>query len=345
MHESQQVAQPVRTDGLPGAAAAVDAGPAVAACPWCADHRAERVWREPAAADFRLQRCVACGLVYTVPQLGPEQIAGYYPQSYYGDQNVRFNAVMEALVGWFRSRRAARLRHFRKEAGTVLDIGCGRGHFLERLRACGWTCTGIELSDAAAFHAREVLRLDVHVGAYAAGALPDAAFDAVYLWHVLEHLPAARAALTDARRILRSGGMLVIAVPNLSSWQARLCRYAWFHLDLPRHCAHFTTDRLVRTLQELGFAIVEVNHFSMEQNVYGWIQSLLNCARLKRNLLYELLKRRAARQLERPLSRFPIQSLLSWIGAAGLLPVAVALMLLEAAFRRGGTIEVYAKKR
>jgi hypothetical protein len=123
-----------------------------------------------------------------------------------------------------------------------------------------------------------------------------------------------------------------------------LCRYGWFHLDLPRHYAHFTTDWLLGTLRELGFTIVEVNHFSLEQNVYGWIQSLLNCAGLKQNLLYELLKRRAARQLERPLTRFPFQSLLSMLGAAVLLVPAVVAMLVEAAFGRGGTIEVYAKR-
>jgi 2-polyprenyl-3-methyl-5-hydroxy-6-metoxy-1,4-benzoquinol methylase len=344
MHELPQLAEPVRRDDLPGAAASLDADPAVASCPWCAERRADSLWRKPDAAKFWLQRCSACRLIYTMPQLRPDQIAGYYPRSYYGDQNVRFNGVMEGLVGWFRRRRAARLRNFRKEPGNVLDIGCGRGHFLDWLRSWGWTCTGTELTDAAAYHAREILGLDVRVGAYEPGAFPEAAYDAVYLWHVLEHLPVVRTALSDMRRILRPDGMLVIAVPNLSSWQAQLCRYGWFHLDLPRHYAHFTTDWLLGTLRELGFTIVEVNHFSLEQNVYGWIQSLLNCAGLKQNLLYELLKRRAARQLERPLTRFPFQSLLSMLGAAVLLVPAVVAMLVEAAFGRGGTIEVYAKR-
>jgi SAM-dependent methyltransferase len=344
MHESQQVAGPVPRKDLPAAAASVGAQTGAASCPWCAEGRAESFWPKPADTDFGLQRCAACGLVYTVPQLSAAQIAGFYPQSYYGERNVRFNAVIEALVGWFRNRRAARLRSFRKEPGDVLDIGCGRGHFLDRLRSWGWRCTGTELSAAAAFHAREVLRLDVRVGAYEPGALPGAAFDAVYLWHVLEHLPATRAALSDMGRILRPDGLLVIAVPNLASWQARLCRYGWFHLDLPRHYAHFTTDWLLGTLQGLGFAIVEVNHFSMEQNVYGWIQSLLNCAGLRHNLLYDLVKRRSARQLERPLARFPLQSLLSLIGAAALLFPAIVAMLVEVAIGRGGSIEVYAKR-
>ena len=343
MHELQQAAGQVGSDGLP-VAAAIAADATVPACPWCAERRAERLWRKPESADFWLERCSACGLVYTVPQLTAAQIGRYYPPSYYGARNARFHAVMEWLVGWFRRRRAVHLRRLRKSTGAVLDIGCGRGHFLGWLRAWGWTCTGTELSDAAAQHARDVLQLDVRTGAYLPGTFPEAAFDAVYLWHVLEHLPETRTALSDVRRILRPEGMLVIAVPNLSSWQAQACGYGWFHLDLPRHYVHLTTDWLLRTLQELGFTIVEVNHFSMEQNVYGWIQSLLNCAGLQRNLLYDLLKRRRARQLDHPFTTFPVQSVLSVIGAAALLLPAIIAMLLEAAFRRGGTIEVYAKK-
>jgi 2-polyprenyl-3-methyl-5-hydroxy-6-metoxy-1,4-benzoquinol methylase len=343
MYELPQLAEPARVQESPAPIVSREAKPD-AACPWCAQRRTETVWHKPAPAAFWLERCSSCGLTYTVPQLGPNQIAAYYRQSYYGDQNVRFNAVMETLVGWFRKRRAARLRHHRREPGDVLDIGCGRGHFLDCLRSWGWTCTGTELSEMAALHAREVLGLDVRLGAYEPHTFPDGSYDAVYLWHVLEHLPVLRTALADVRRILRPGGMLVIAVPNLSSWQARLCRYGWFHLDLPRHYSHFEADWLLRTLRELGFNTVEVNHFSVEQNVYGWIQGLLNCAGLKPNLLYDLLKLRAARQVERPLARFPFQSLLSLLGATVLLGPAVMAMLVEAAAGRGGTIEIYAKR-
>ena len=344
MHELSQVAGAAGIDAAPDRVVATVAGTLHAACPWCAERRAERLWPDLSGAEFWLERCAHCGLVYTVPQLSPAQIADYYSPTYYGDRNLRFHPAFEALVGWFRRRRAARLRHWHPEPGAVLDIGCGRGHFLNCLRAGGWTCVGTELSEAAAQHARDVLHLDVRVGAYEPGTLPEAAFDAVYLWHVLEHLPATRAVLPDMRRILRPGGLLVIAVPNLASWQARVTRAGWFHLDLPRHYVHFTTDWLQAALRELEFNVVEVNHFSLEQNVYGWMQSLLNCAGLEPNLLYDLLKRRGARRLDRPLARYPVQSILSLVGAAALLPAALAAMLVEVACGRGGTIEVYATR-
>lgn len=322
-------------------------------CPWCSDRRSKPVWRQPSPSGFSLQRCEACELAYTVPQLSLEAMSDYYPKSYYGDGNLRFNRLFEFLVVWFRKRRAARLHELRgQRAGAVLDIGCGRGHLLNALRQLGWTCTGTELSDTAAQHARNTLALDVRVGPFQAGMFPEAAFDVVVLWHVLEHIPATFDALQEVQRLIRPAGMLVIALPNLTSWQARLCRYGWFHLDLPRHYVHCSTDGLARSLSQLGFGIVEVNHFSMEQNVYGWIQSLLNCARLKcprlnfiglkRNLLYDILRRPSARDVARPFRRHPVQAVLSVLAAATMLPLALLLMFAEALFRNGGTIEVYA---
>jgi SAM-dependent methyltransferase len=314
-------------------------------CPWCGDRRSKPVWRQTSPSEFSLERCEECGLAFTAPRLSLESMSEYYPKSYYGSGNLRFNRLFEALVGWFRRRRAARLHELRGErAGAVLDIGCGRGHFLNALRQRGWTCTGTELSDTAALHARETLGLNVRVGPFQAGMFPDATFDVVYLWHVLEHIPTTFDALMEVQRLLRTGGMLVVAVPNLASWQARLCRYSWFHLDLPRHYIHCSTDWLLRSLSRLGFEIVEVNHFSMEQNVYGWIQSLLNCAGLKKNLLYDVLRRRSARDVARPFRTYPVQTAISVVAAAFLLPLASVAMFAEALFRRGGTIEVYATR-
>jgi 2-polyprenyl-3-methyl-5-hydroxy-6-metoxy-1,4-benzoquinol methylase len=316
---------------------------AAAACPACGDGQSVAVWPGTSINGFALHRCLTCGLAYTAPQLSLEQIAPYYSEAYYGAGNLRFNSLFETLVGWFRRRRAARLQKLHPRAGSVLDIGCGRGHFLSALRREGWSCTGTELNDTAARHARDTLGLNVKIGAFDGTQFPDASFDAIYLWHVLEHLPATSKTLIEARRMLRPQGLLVIALPNLESWQARVCRYHWFHLDLPRHYVHCSTTWLTKTLTELGFRIVEVNHFSAEQNIYGWIQSLLNRAGLKSNLLYDILRRPSARDVNHPWKKYPVQAFLSLAAAAVLLPFATLAMLAEALFHRGGTVEIYAE--
>ncbi len=312
-------------------------------CPWCGDHLSTAVWQGASGNGFRLRRCDTCRLAHTAPQLSAEMIAPYYAPAYYGSGNVRFNKLFEMLVGWFRLRRARRLQQLHPVPGAVLDIGCGRGHFLRALRQQGWTCSGTELTDTAAVHARETLGLDIHIGPFDGGQFAACSYDAIYLWHVLEHIPNTYRALVEARRMVRPGGLLVIAVPNLASWQARVSHYHWFHLDLPRHYIHCSTPWLTGALKDLGFRIVEVNHFSAEQNIYGWIQSLLNCTGLKFNLLYDILRRPSARETRQPWLSHPAQSLLSVLLAFVLLPFATLAMLMEAAFGVGGTIEVYAE--
>lgn len=310
-------------------------------CPWCRSTRSAPPWpgREP--RDFQVRRCTDCGHHYTVPTLRGDEIGRYYPDTYYGEVNRRFNPLMERMVGWFRRKRARALERFAKP-GSVLDVGCGRGLTLAALRDAGWQTRGCEFSEASSRYAREVLQLDVVCGGFDPQRYADGEFDAVILWHVFEHLPDARSALVEIARILRPGGVLALAVPNFESYQARWSRYAWFHLDLPRHYSHFSASWLRAKLAECGFRIVEEFHGSLEQNPYGWIQSWLNRWGLRPNLLYDLLRNRSARTTKAPWREVPGQSLLSLLGLLLLLPWSLVMLIVETAARRGGTVELYA---
>src|SRR5262249_46633073 len=143
--------------------------------------------------------------------------------------------------------------------------------------------------------------------------------------------------------ILRPGGLLMVAVPNFDSLQAAVSGSAWFHLDVPRHFFHFRAGGLRRLLEASGFVVVDVSHFSLEQNPYGWIQSLLNRRGFRPNLLYDLLKEPSARMVD-PLRQHPLQTLAMLTTLPLLVPLGFALFLLEVSLRRGGTVEVYARK-
>jgi SAM-dependent methyltransferase len=317
---------------------------ASSACPWCGG-LADIPWRPGTGPEgFQLRRCRGCGLTITVPVLSSEQIAAYYPAAYYGGRGIRFNPLMEALVKTFRRRRAAAICRL-AGPGRALDIGCGRGFTLAALRDAGWQVEGVELNASAADYAQDVLKLNVDCRGFHPDAYADSQFDAVILWHVLEHISDVRATLLGCTRILKPHGVLALAVPNLESWQAFATGYGWFHLDLPRHYIHFSAGWLKTTLAELGFEIRQVDHASFEQNPYGWIQSLLNRCGLRYNLLYDILRRGPARVVPRPWRQHPFQSLCSLIGFAVLLLPACAMLIPEALFRRGGTIEIYALRK
>lgn len=311
-------------------------------CPACRSAESDAIW--PAAdRAFHIERCRSCRLVFTVPQLSAHEIVAYYDERYYGAGNVRFGPVLESVVSWCRRRRADKICRF-VSSGRVLDVGCGRGHILNCLRQRGWNVQGVEMNENAVRHARDALGLDVRVECFDPDRFPSEHFDAIILWHVLEHLPNVETVLPGLARMLRLGGLLALSVPNFASWQSRISRAHWFHLDLPRHYSHFSKDWLVAALARHQLHVVEVNHFAFEQNPFGWIQSLLNCCHVPHNLLYDMLKSRSARTIRSPLREHPWGSVASLIGLGLLLGPACGMLLVEAAFQRGATIDVFAIK-
>lgn len=293
---------------------------------------------------FSLVRCAACGLVSTSPALPEDALAPWYPAEYYGRRNRRFNRLFERLIVVFRERRA-RFIERRARPGRLLDVGCGRGLLPHLMARRGWDAHGLELSETAAAHAREVLGVPVFVGRIEETPWENGSFEAIVFWHVLEHLRDPRSALRRAFDLLVPGGLLVIAVPNFESLQARAGSRGWFHLDVPRHYHHFGLGVLRRLLDQEGFDVDRVSHFAFEQNPYGWIQSLLNRLGLQHNLLYELLKHESARAVPHPARRYPVQTALTALALVPVVPLSLALFVLELLLRRGGTVELCARRR
>ena len=163
------------------------------------------------------------------------------------------------------------------------------------------------------------------------------------LWHPLEHLIRLVEAVTRAHELLKPGGLLAIAVPNYGSLQARIFGRMWFHLDVPRHYWHFSVESLEGVLKRHRFEIIKTDHFSFEQNPYGWVQSIFNSLGFEPNFLYSLLKNPSAREHE--IRSRPVQAVLTAVLFPIVLFFSLVLTLAETALRSGGTIEVYAIKR
>jgi SAM-dependent methyltransferase len=258
-------------------------------------------------------------------------------QYYRNGEGIRFITPVEWLVEGMRRWRIHRLSKFVK-AGRALDIGCGSGRFLRGLRNAGWEVAGIELNDEITAGVNRVHGLVVETSM---DAFTDKSFDLITITHVLEHIRDPQEMLTRCARLLRPGGIIAIAVPNLNSWQARLTREKWFHLDLPRHLWHFSETWLSKILHDLGFAQIEVRRLDFAHNTFGWMQSLLNVMGIRHNRLYSFL---SSDDLKKQGRRNGFAGLcVSIISAAFLFPLAVILSVIEAVFHAGGTVEIIAR--
>jgi 2-polyprenyl-3-methyl-5-hydroxy-6-metoxy-1,4-benzoquinol methylase len=235
-------------------------------CPLCA-RRDEAVLhrdgapRGAAVGDPRALQCRGCGLIFLDPVPSEAYETGAYGSDYYAPWQGREEKARRRL---WRRRLAALDRHGAR--GTLLDVGCGDGLFLETAQQRGWRGDGIEFSPEGARRAAARLRRPIAVGDLAARSLLPGPYDIVTLWHVLEHLPEPRPMLEAARRRLRPGGTLVVAVPNTDNLPMRAAYRVARGRPLPLwepgarepHVSHFTPATLREILARAGFEILAV---------------------------------------------------------------------------------------
>ena len=211
---------------------------------------------------------------------------------------------------------------------------------LRAFAARGWEVQGTELSEAAAGAAR-ALGYPVHVGSPGSARWADGSFDAVTMWHTLEHWPEPAEALVQVARLLRPGGVLLVGVPNFGSPEALLARAAWFHLDVPRHLVHFTPATLEAALAARGLAVRARSFVAPEFDLFSFVQSALNLLGLRHNALYDLLRGRSGAGRARG-GAWP--ALVSLAGAVPLGLLALPVTLLLSLAGRGSSMAVLAVK-
>lgn len=315
-------------------------------CPLCGANNYRLIFTAPAdpvekLGYFSVTRCKECDFVYTNPQPEEKELKELYSTEYYGEEHQRFWPVIEKTITFFRERRIKEIEKFKRK-GRILDIGCGRGRMLYLLNKRGWETYGAELSEKSSRYAVEKLGLKVTHGDFLSSNFPADFFDCITLWHVLEHLKDPLKNLMEIRRILKEDGFLLIAVPDFGGAQSVFSGKHWFHLDVPRHYSHFTLKTLTTFLDRTGFEMKKVNHFSLEYDPFGFLQSFYNLLGLKHNLLYSFFREKKDRKkiLNKHLSQF---FFLLW-SFTGFLFLSLILSIFTSVIKKGGSLELYCWK-
>ena len=237
--------------------------------------------------EWSLRKCdnADCGLVWSDPCTITEDIPKLY-RTYYTHRSDNAlplrvyrwlcDGVLSATLGyrsrgWWNRMVGKLLSHsgllrdaFQASAlwlpagtGKLLDVGCGNGDFLARMKGHGWDVQGIEPDPAGAAVARE-RGLVVTAGILAEGTFQPASFDVVTMSHVLEHLPDPIQTLRACRQLLRPGGKLVALTPNVESLGTQVFGRHWLGYDAPRHLLLASPSSLRRMAVAAGFPTVHV---------------------------------------------------------------------------------------
>ena len=211
---------------------------------------------------FRFVTCDSCGLTYQNPRITLDRIVDYYDDHYIAHRKKRdwglltplFERAMDRLD--IEKERIVRRFMTLTPSSRVLDVGCGAGTFLERIRArYDASVTGVDFKDLSASPSLRNARF--HCGLFYDLHLEDQQFDLVTMWHFLEHDYDPPRSLRTARRVLQRNGRLIVEVPRLDSKTFEWFGDRWPGLQAPQHTVLLDRDALLRLVSSAGLEVVD----------------------------------------------------------------------------------------
>jgi ubiquinone/menaquinone biosynthesis C-methylase UbiE len=202
--------------------------------------------------EFVVCQCADCTLRFTQDVPDAETIGPYYQsEDYISHSNTQkglINKLYQKVRGVTLEQKASLIKKYTQPTGNLLDVGAGTGAFLHTMKTKGWNTTGVEPDEGARQQAKALFGLHLKTP-NVLGQLPDASFDAITMWHVLEHVHRLHEYVDELKRLVKSGGALFIAVPNYTSTDAQAYGNAWAGYDVPRHLYHFSPRSFYKLMQ------------------------------------------------------------------------------------------------
>ena len=232
-------------------------------CPVCQGSRLTEVLKVKdhtvSGEIFPIVVCEQCGFWLTQDIPSPEHMAPYYQSEDYISHSNTSKGIINRLYQIVRKRTLKQKRKLiisstGKGKGNLLDVGTGA--FTAEMHLYGWEVTGLEPDEGARKIAKEVNKMDLRpINDFF--QLPPHSFDAITLWHVLEHVHDLNNYMKQFRELLKPGGKLFIAVPNHDSADAAIYKEYWAAYDVPRHLYHFTPSVMNKLVENHGMRILQ----------------------------------------------------------------------------------------
>ncbi|HEY6062979.1 MAG TPA: class I SAM-dependent methyltransferase, partial [Chitinophagaceae bacterium] len=209
---------------------------------------------------FPIAECNACSLRFTQDVPDAAGILPYYKSEDYISHSNTSKGLINRLYQSVRKRTLGKKRRMLQRVtgmgkGYLLDIGSGTGAFVSEMALHGWYATGLEPDEGARQVAKKEYNIELK-GMDQFFNLPAGSFDAITLWHVLEHVHELSACIQQLKTLLKKSGKLLIAVPNYTSKDAAIYKEYWAAYDVPRHLYHFSPQSMKVLMEKHGLKLI-----------------------------------------------------------------------------------------
>jgi 2-polyprenyl-3-methyl-5-hydroxy-6-metoxy-1,4-benzoquinol methylase len=209
---------------------------------------------------FTLRKCGACDFLLTSPRPQDEELGKYYLSPDYVSHTAKATTLFDKLYEITREfalqNKLTLVKKFlpcTNSARTLLDYGCGTGYFLKKAKENGFNIAGVEPSLIARNSAEKIVGQPIQTDI----TETKGTFDAITLWHVLEHVPDLNELLQQLKSKLSPNGKIFIAVPNYKSPDGQKYNMNWAGYDVPRHLWHFEQKTMINLLRNNGFKLID----------------------------------------------------------------------------------------
>ncbi len=217
----------------------------------CKDHTVSQ-------ESFAISRCRSCGFLYTNPRPSENRLGEYYESEDYISHNKKSRSLINRIYKIARKftvrSKVAMINKFTQNKNALLDIGCGTGEFIHEANKSHWSITGVEPGELARQSTEELTGIKVHKDVQ---EMDKTKFDAITMFHVLEHVSDLNATMNKVRKLLDKEGSLFIALPNSESWDAKQYMANWAAYDVPRHLYHFNQATAAMLFKKHKLEIVD----------------------------------------------------------------------------------------
>ena len=211
---------------------------------------------------FSIFACNNCTHLFTQNVAEQNEIGKYYASENYishSDTQVGFVNKLYHTIRKKTLQGKKRLieNETQKTTGNILDIGCGTGAFLNTMERAGWEIIGVEPDATTRAKATTLYGIEPQPSEYIF-SLPHTSYDAITMWHVLEHVHQLHEYIAQLKNMLTDKGKIFIAVPNYASYDAEHYGEFWAAYDVPRHLYHFSPASMKNLVEQHGLSIKKI---------------------------------------------------------------------------------------
>ena len=239
----------------------------IKSCKICTGDQLVKLTNSPKVNYYQ---CKSCLVIFLNPQPTLATLKQQYTRKELldtGPASAWFKHNKFYLKELYRERLRDVLRY--KERGDLLDVGCGMGDFCGVAREAGFNVFGTEFSDTYAEQTKKTVGAsEIYIGRLQEINFSGRKFDVISLWHVLEHLPDPLETLVCLSKLVKTGGIVVIEVPNVEQKRKRPMYRSDledYTIDRLEHLFYYSGKALQNACIKAGFKILNLNFVDAHQ--------------------------------------------------------------------------------